>query len=229
MLIRTSLEQSGISDSATALVIMVVDSHCTTDSGRQGSLGVVDGVLGILKLLLSYHMGIQPLFGKSVITHDTAVSDCNIHRRVVWGTHETNWRCELLALNAVMTGSNEWTKLLRWMRESLVSQVWGPGTSGLDVVPPVDEADLPMFCWVAPPEEGWESCRPYLSAFVEVLSRWPGCPRELRGGYRKVFNSGEDQFSCTLEAAIMFYIHTFVSKFDRLSVPPVCASLSSIV
>ncbi len=179
--------------------------------------------------LPSYRVGIQPLFGKSVVTHDTAVSDRNIRRRVVWETHETNWRCELLALDAVMTGSNEWTELLRWMRESLVSQVWGPGTSGLDVVPPVDEADLPTFCWVAPPEEGWESCRPYLSAFVEVLSRWPGCPRELRGGHRKVLNSGEDQFSRTLEAAVTFYTHTFVSKFDRLPVPPVRASPSSIV
>ena len=178
--------------------------------------------------LPSYCGDSQPLFGDSVVTRDTAFSDHNVYRRVVWETHETNWRCELLALDAVMTGSNEWTELLRWMRESLVSRVWGPGTSGLDVVPPVDEGGLPVFCWFAPPEEGWESSRLHLSAFVEVLSRWPGCPRELHGTYQQVLNCGGDQFSRTLEAAVTFYIRTFVSKFDRLPVPPVRASPPSI-
>ncbi len=117
-------------------------------------------------------MNSMPLFGASVVTHTTAVSDRPLQRRVVWEAHEINWRCELLALDALMTGSNGSTELLLWTRESLVSQVWGPGTSGLDVVLSVDENDLPVFCWLAPPEEGWESCRPYLSAFVKLLSRW---------------------------------------------------------
>ncbi|KAI1789693.1 hypothetical protein LXA43DRAFT_892434, partial [Ganoderma leucocontextum] len=178
------------------------------------------------QLLPSYRVESQPLFGNSVVTHNTAMSDRTVQRRVVWEAHETNWCCELLALDALMTGSNEWTELLRWMRESLVSQAWGVGSSGLDVVPPVDEGG-PAFCWLAPPEEGWESCRPYLSAFVELLGRWPGCPGMLRGAHHKLLDSGADEFSRFLEAAVTFYARTFVSKFDRLPVPPVRASPSS--
>ena len=107
------------------------------------------------------------------------------------------------------------------MRESLVSQVWGPGTSGLDVVPLVDKAGAEAFCWLAPPDEGWEGCRPHLSAFVELLGRWPGCPRELRGTHGQVLDCDAQHFSRMLVAAVNFYAHTFVSKFDRLPVPPV--------
>ncbi|KAI1785584.1 hypothetical protein LXA43DRAFT_899421 [Ganoderma leucocontextum] len=177
--------------------------------------------------LPSYCVDSQPLFGNFVVTHDGAVSDRTLQHSVVWEVHETNWRCELLALDALMTGSNDWTELLRWMQESLVSQVWGPGTSGLDVVPSMDEGDPSTFCWIAPPEEGWNSCRPYLSAFVELLSRWPECPGELRGAHHKVLECSADEFSCILDAAITFYACTFVSKFDRLPVPPVRASPSS--
>ena len=176
--------------------------------------------------LPSYRVDSQPSFGNSVVTYNAALSDRNIHCRVVWEAHETNWRCELLALDALMTGSNEWTELLRWMRESLVSQVWGPGTSGLDVVPPVDQASgMLAFCWLAPPDEGWERCRPHLSAFVELLSRWAGCPRELRGAHRQVLDCDSQHFNRILVAAVNFYAHTFVSKFDRLPTPPVCPSL----
>ena len=176
--------------------------------------------------LPSYCVDSHPHFGNSVVTYDAALSDRNIQRRVVWESYETNWRCELLALDALMTGSNEWTELLRWMRESLVSQVWGPGTSGLDVVPPVDQASgMLAFCWLAPPDEGWERCRPHLSAFVELLSRWAGCPRELRGAHRQVLDCDSQHFNRILVAAVNFYAHTFVSKFDRLPTPPVCPSL----
>ena len=106
----------------------------------------------------------------------------------------------------------------------LVSQVWGAGTSGLDVVPPVDDMDAATFAWLAPPEDGWESCRVHLSEFVQLLNRWPQCPGELRNTHQKVLNSGAEEFGRLLEVAITFYIHTFVSKFDRLPTPPVRTS-----
>ena len=176
--------------------------------------------------LPSYRVESQPLFGHYVVTQAAAMSDRALQRLIVFETHETNWRCELLALDALMVESNEWAELPRWMRESLVSHVWGSGTSGLDIVPSLDKAEPPMFCWLAPPEEGWESSRPHLSAFVELLGRWPGCPGRLRGAHNKVLNCGADDFNGILEAAVTFYTHTFISKYDRLPVPPVRASPS---
>ncbi|KAI1796810.1 hypothetical protein LXA43DRAFT_879388, partial [Ganoderma leucocontextum] len=176
--------------------------------------------------LPSYRVESRPLFGNYVVTQAAAMSDRALHCRVVWEAHETNWRCELLALDALMMESNEWAELPRWMRESLVSHVWGSGTSGLDVIPPLDEGGPLAFCWLAPPEEGWESCRPYLSAFIELLGRWPGCPSGLSGAHDKVLSCGVDEFSGILEAAVTFYTHTFISKYDRLPVPPVRASPS---
>ena len=66
--------------------------------------------------LPSYSTESQPLFGNQVVTQATAMSDGALKRRVVWEAHETNWRCELLALDALMVGSNEWAELPRWMR-----------------------------------------------------------------------------------------------------------------
>ncbi|TBU34262.1 hypothetical protein BD311DRAFT_774071 [Dichomitus squalens] len=183
-------------------------------------------LFGKAQSLPSYRVEAQPLFGNSAISYDSALSDHGVQRRVVWEAHETNWRCELLALDALMTGSNEWTELLRWMRESLVSQVWGSGTSGLDVVPPLDgEERPPTFCWLAPPEEGWESSRPYLCAFVEMLERWPGCPPTLQGTHERLLGCNADEFSRILNFAAEFYTRTFVSKYDRLPTIPVRVSL----
>ena len=146
---------------------------------------------------------------------------------MVWEAYETNWRCELLALDALMVGSNEWTELLRWMRESLVSQVWGSGTSGLDVVPPLDdEEQLSTSRWLAPPEDGWESSRRYLSVFVRILESWPGRPSELRTAHQRLFVCKADEFTRILETAVAFYIRTFVSKYDHLPTPPVRVALS---
>ena len=189
--------------------------------------GNIRRLFGKAQSLPSYRVESQPLFGNSVIAFETALSNQRVQRRVVWEAYETNWRCELLALDALMVGSNEWTELLRWMRESLVSEVWGSGTSGLDVVPPLeDEEQLPTFCWLAPPEEGWEASRPYLSAFVEILERWPGRPSELRAAHERLFECNADEFSRTLETAIAFYTRTFVRKYDRLPTPPVRVAFS---
>ena len=176
--------------------------------------------------LPSYCVESRPLFGSCVVTQAAAMSDRALKRRVVWEVHETNWRCELLALDALMVGSNGWTELPRWMRESLVSQTWGSGTSGLDVVPSLEVEGSPTFCWLAPPDEGWESSRPHLSAFVELLSRWPGCPGQVHGAHDKVLNCGAAEFNDILEAAVSFYIYTFISKYDHLPVPPVRPSPS---
>ncbi|KAI1788282.1 hypothetical protein LXA43DRAFT_974922 [Ganoderma leucocontextum] len=169
--------------------------------------------------LPSYHVDARPQFGNDLVTLDMARSDSAVHRAIVWDAHETNWRCELLALDALMVGSNQWSTLNRWMRESLVSQVWGSGTSGIDVVPS-PEHQQHAFCWAEPSQHGWEDCRKHLKAFVEVLGRWEGLPSELRGADQRVMVCNADEYARILEAAVSFYVHMFVAKYERLPVPP---------
>ncbi|KAI1784485.1 hypothetical protein LXA43DRAFT_1066736 [Ganoderma leucocontextum] len=169
--------------------------------------------------LPSYHMDACPQFGNTLVTLEMARSNSSLRSSVVWDTHETNWRCELLALDALMVGSNQWPELNRWMRESLVSQVWGSGTSGIDVVPS-SEPQGHVFCWVEPPQEGWEECRRYLKSFVEVLGRWEGLPSELRRADQRVMACDANEYARVLRAAVSFYVRTFVAKYERLPVPP---------
>ncbi|TBU25757.1 hypothetical protein BD311DRAFT_798761 [Dichomitus squalens] len=169
--------------------------------------------------LPSYRANAQPQFGKVSVTLDMVRSDSRLRRNIVWDAHETNWRCELLALDALMVGSNEWSELQRWMREALVSHIWGSGSSGIDVVP-LTEEQYSADCWLEPPQEGWEACRGRLKAFVEVLGRWAGVPSELKGAADRVMQCTADEYSGILAAAVSFYVQTFVAKYERLPVPP---------
>ncbi|PIL33159.1 hypothetical protein GSI_04609 [Ganoderma sinense ZZ0214-1] len=168
--------------------------------------------------LPSYHVDASPEFGNTLVTLEVVRADMSTRSSIVWDAYETNWRCELLALDALMVGSNGWTELNRWMRESLVSQVWGSGTSGIDVVPPLEPLAC-QYCWLEPPQEGWEACRRYLKPFVEVLGRWDGLPSELRGAHERVMDCGADEYARVLSAAVSFYVHTFVAKYERLPSP----------
>ncbi|PIL25417.1 hypothetical protein GSI_13307 [Ganoderma sinense ZZ0214-1] len=148
-----------------------------------------------------------------------ARTNLSLRSSIIWDAHETNWRCELLALDALMVRSNQWPELERWMRESLLSHVWGSGTSGIDVLPP-SELQTHSYCWLQPPQEGWEECRGYLKAFVEILSRWDGLPSELKGAHQQVMTCDADEYIRVLSAAVSFYVHTFVAKYERLPSPP---------
>lgn len=111
------------------------------------------------------------------MTHDAALTDKDVQRRLVWEAHEVNWRCELLALDALMAGSKGWSEMERWVREADVSRVWGAGSSGMDLAP--REGDMERYGWSAPGEPGWQGCRERLHAFLDVLGRWEGCPVDL--------------------------------------------------
>ncbi|KAI0709161.1 hypothetical protein C8Q76DRAFT_799196 [Earliella scabrosa] len=176
----------------------------------------IRSLLGKLNALPSYCPDITAFYGNVAITHEVLATNNRIRARVAWDAYETNWRCELLALDALMVGSNDWPELDRWMRESLVAKVWG-GTSGLDIVP--HEARTPVFCWRAPPEDGWQECVQYLQAFVDVLLRWPGCPDFLQ--HIRVANVDDVTYNSVTQTAVGFYVSTFITKYHRLPVPPV--------
>ncbi|TFK78056.1 hypothetical protein K466DRAFT_607365 [Polyporus arcularius HHB13444] len=176
-------------------------------------------LFGKLNTLPSYHADVRAELGETVVTSDMAAKDMNIRQRVVWEACETNWRCEVLALDALMVGSHDLPQLERWIRESAVSRVWGSGTSGLDVVPLADGPRLD--CWQGPGEAEWESCRTYLAAFVEILASWSGFPPTLQGGEAKVRTCGAQEYARIYQGAVDFYVSCFISRFGRLPVAPV--------
>ncbi|RDX45951.1 hypothetical protein OH76DRAFT_1532164, partial [Lentinus brumalis] len=183
-------------------------------------------LFGKLASLPSYDPSATPVHGAAVVTQSMAATDNQLRRRLVWEAHETNWRCELMALDAVMVGSSSWPEVERWTRESHVSEVWGPSRSGLALCP--EPEDTVPFCWNEPPNAGWESSRVHLQAFVDLLVRWPGCPADLSRVRAAVGQLNEEQYGRALALAVEFYVGTFASKFDRLPTPPVQESSAPI-
>ncbi|KAI0723327.1 hypothetical protein C8Q76DRAFT_391695 [Earliella scabrosa] len=203
------------------------------DAGSMGRQGTrhqqqlntsIRSLLGKVHHLPSYHDGLRPSFGKAAITQEVLEADRRVRARIIWDVYEINWRCELLALDALMVGSSEWSELDRWVRESLVAKIWG-GTSGMDIVP--DEDQEPVVCWRAPPEAGWTECGQYLQAFVDVVQRWPGCPEALLSV--QVAKLNEVAFTRVLHILVDFYVSAFVTKYHRLPVPPVRLPSTSVV
>ena len=172
--------------------------------------------------LASYSANAVPEIGNEIVTAEAAATNERIQHRLVWEAHETNWRCELLALDALMVGSANWGQMERWTREAHVSEVWGPPRSGMDICPDWEASHVP-FCWTSPPDGDWELSRPHLRAFVELLSRWPGRPAELgeENTIASLSECGPQDFMRVQTLAVTYYIRTFISKFQRLPTPPV--------
>ena len=172
--------------------------------------------------LASYNANAAPEIGQEVVTAEAAATNEQIQHRLVWEAHETNWRCELLALDALMVGSSNWGQMERWTREAHVSEVWGSPRSGMDICPDWESSHVP-FCWASPPEADWELSRPHLRAFVELLSRWPGRPVELgdENVIAELSRCGPQEFVRVQTLAVNYYIRAFINKFQRLPTPPV--------
>ncbi|KAI0708128.1 hypothetical protein C8T65DRAFT_576452 [Cerioporus squamosus] len=176
---------------------------------------------GNVAALPSYDPANRPGFDGLLVSPEM-VSDDGLRGRVVWELHESNWRCELLALDAVMVGSNDWPELLRWTREVHISEVWGPPRSGLNVAPDVDVLESPAAtCWPDPADEDWTKSRGPLRAFVDLLTRWKTCPSDLRIPPNHLESCGRAEFGRIQSKAVAFYVKTFVDVFERLPIPPV--------
>lgn len=180
-----------------------------------------DRFFGHIPRLPSYNPSSAPELAGRAVTYEAALTDKEIQRRLVWEAHEVNWRFELLALDALMTGSKNWSEMERWVREADVSRVWGTGSSGMDIAP--REGDMEGFCWSVPGEPGWEGCRERLQAFLEVLGRWEGCPAELTKPSDAALRCEAAEYVRLMECAVEFYVRTFIAKYQRLPIPPVRA------
>ncbi|KAI1782324.1 hypothetical protein LXA43DRAFT_1104268 [Ganoderma leucocontextum] len=142
----------------------------------------------------------------------------SVRLSLLWESHEINFRAELLALDALLVQKATWMEINRWEREMAISGVWGPPTSAATVAARTTHEDR-VFCWHAPPQDGWESCREQLRSFANVLTRWPGCPEVVIQGATRPLH--EDQFREVQQRAVVFYVQTFVSQYSRLPIPPV--------
>ncbi|KAI0665550.1 hypothetical protein C8Q78DRAFT_986253, partial [Trametes maxima] len=180
-------------------------------------------LFGQLASLPSYNNSATPGLDGTAVTLRSATEDLAIQQRLVWEAHEVNWRCELLALDALIVGSDGWPELERWLRETTVSEVWGTGSSGVDIAPrPCTVTRL--YCWLVPPQPGWEDCRAHLQAFLDVLSRWPGYPKELHNVQVTNDACHQQQYCRVSDVAVAFYVKRFVTAYHRLPIPPVRVS-----
>ncbi|OBZ67736.1 hypothetical protein A0H81_12297 [Grifola frondosa] len=142
--------------------------------------------------------------GQYKITEATALDNPAVRRQLIWESHETNWRCELYALDSALLGTYEWDDLVRCQRDALIAKVWG-ACSGLSLAPHW-EKETPAFCWKSVQDVGWEDSREPLCAFLTVLSRWPGFPEQLKGDPQRVLNCGIGTFEVIQKDAVAFYV-----------------------
>ncbi|KAH9921744.1 uncharacterized protein BXZ73DRAFT_104364 [Epithele typhae] len=173
--------------------------------------------------LVRFEKGVAVKFGDREVKETDILQDDELLRTLVWETHEVNWRCELLALDSVVVGSRNWPEVEQWCRESLISEVWGPPSSALDIFPSnkADRTALTAFLWLSPADPGWEVGRPHLRALLDVQQTWPRQPVELAGALKRLEDCDPFEYSRIQAAAAQFYVDTFIRTFQRLPVPPV--------
>ena len=163
-----------------------------------------------------YSASSRPAVGDRTVSLEELRADATLQARLIWAVYETNWRCELLALDAIMMESASWAETARWEREALVARVWGGERSGLAVCPP--DGSL-QWCWASGNGPDHAPSRASLRAFVTVLQAWAGCPARLDP--RALERPDEVLIADMQRLAAGFYVQTFVAKYERLPVPPV--------
>lgn len=77
------------------------------------------------------------------------LKDTCICTQVLWEVHEVSWRSELLALDAALTGSRNWTTIQCWEHEHIVATVFADAT-GLRVVPDWEGGEKLIVSWATP-------------------------------------------------------------------------------
>ncbi|KAH9829609.1 uncharacterized protein C8Q71DRAFT_863184 [Rhodofomes roseus] len=179
----------------------------------------VRGLFGKCGGLSSYQdTEVYPYRGTEV-TLQVATVDKHVHAMVLWELYETNWRCELRALDALVVDHNT-DAFRKWEREQLVTEVWR--TSDLQTAFSALDISSRTFSWTPAGEKGWERRRDNLWAFLNVLRAWPACPEALRVNTEDIRKCDDVVTFNTVEScALRFYVDTFITKFHRLPCPPV--------
>ena len=192
---------------------------------RQGQRNGVTKLLSRVGMLRSYRPDESVPCGEAQLTVEQIASDAALRRRLIWESHEINFRAEVMALDTLLVHKSTWLEIHRWQREALVSGIWGPPSSAITVLPAEDAAGS-IFRWGKPTPSGSEGemASHTLSRFAQVLSRWPGCPRRVVAAAADGPTGGWDDVQAL---AIEFYVRTFVKHYARLPVPPIALNALS--
>ncbi|KAI0744402.1 hypothetical protein C8Q76DRAFT_607590, partial [Earliella scabrosa] len=154
------------------------------------------------------------------VTADMAATSPWVRMRHLWESHEINWRCEVMALDAVMVPRDDWSVVHRWAREAQVSAIWGQPSAMMSVLPMIP-SELRTFAWRSPPDPSWTESRARLAAFVGIIARWEGCPVYLRRVIESDDDWSSEEYETIQTSAATFYCQTFVRHFQRLPIVPI--------
>ncbi|KAI0715611.1 hypothetical protein C8T65DRAFT_707531 [Cerioporus squamosus] len=165
---------------------------------RQGERNGVRRLFSRVAQLRSYRADDCMQWGADTLDLAQVASSNFLCRCLLWGSHEINFRAEVMALDTLLVHKSSWLEIHRWEREALVSGIWGPSTSAVTVIPADDDA-APPFHWSAP-----------APGACPFMARWPECPDEI-------FMDSERVQAQVVE----FYVYTFIKHYSRLPVPPI--------
>ncbi|KAI0362878.1 hypothetical protein BV20DRAFT_959407, partial [Pilatotrama ljubarskyi] len=185
---------------------------------RQDERNAISRLFGRMALLPSYSEISTPDLDGRPISLQAACTELNVRAQLLWEAHEINFRCELMALDTALLHQPDWTDIHRWEREAQVSSVWGTPSTVVSVIPP-SPPKLEPFRWSS--ELGDVYCRTTLRAFIAVIRRWPGAPQALWDARLEWDSLSAAGFASLLQDSVEFYVHTFVSHFYRLPIPPI--------
>ncbi|OJT02481.1 hypothetical protein TRAPUB_6988 [Trametes pubescens] len=185
---------------------------------RQDERNLIGRLFGRLALLPSYDAASHPTFDSEEVTLYAAATNVDLRSKILWESHEVNFRCELMALDTHLVQRPTWTAVHRWERERAVSGVWGEPSSTIAVLP--REGGARSFCWPSPPSPTWEEGRPFLLRFLEVLRWWPDCPDSVVANSQGDGMWAADEYADLQRTAVRFYVETFARVYSRLPVPP---------
>ena len=106
--------------------------------------------------------------GHKEMSEESASTDGRVRRLVLWESHETNFRCEVMALDVYLMPRDNWTTIRRWGREAFVSECWGSPASLSSVLPSMPPNEEP-FCWPNSLDSAWTDGLRYQIRFLNVL------------------------------------------------------------
>ncbi len=187
---------------------------------RQGERNGVRRLCSRVAQLRSYRSDEAVPWGDDTLDVAQVAANSTLRRRLLWESHEINFRAEVMALDTLLVHQSTWLEIHRWEREALVSGIWGPPSSAVTVIPP-DDDEVHAFRWhaSAPGASDVDLSLRTLLTFAKVLARWPDCPEDI---VQAASGRADSLDTARLQARVVeFYVRTFVKHYCRLPVPPI--------
>ncbi|GBE89474.1 hypothetical protein SCP_1601360 [Sparassis crispa] len=111
----------GLSDANTASLVASKSSTAKKAKDKHERQQNIRQLFAATGRMSWYDETMEPSWGEDPISLDNVVDICE---QILWELHETNWCCELRALNAHLLDMSKWGSLHQWEREAQVAKVW---------------------------------------------------------------------------------------------------------